>query len=73
MKTEYPTIGAEDPGLSTPEQEHRVAFYIKSFDYEFPDRQPWELEAACLQAYEELCDDRCREKLEARAREILLA
>lgn len=52
-------------------QEHAVKFFVKSFDYEFPDRPPQELEAACQQAFDELGKTQGREKLEARAREIL--
>ena len=52
-------------------QEHEVKYFVKSFDYEFPDRPPQELEAACQQAFDELGGAQGREKLEARAREIL--
>lgn len=67
------TQGSADRYFISPEQEHAVKFYIKSFDYEFPNRRPEELEAACQQAYLELGGVERREKLEARAREILLA
>lgn len=73
MNAELPTTRAAESTEPTHLQEHRVSFYIKSFDNEFPERPPQELEAACLQAYEEQGHVRCREKLEARAREILMA
>ena len=67
------TIGRADRYFVSEEQEHAVKFFIKSFDYEFPDRRPEELEAACEQAFHELGGVERRERLEARARELLLA
>lgn len=70
---------SDDPSIATAGdrktvangQEYEVRYFVKSFDHEFPDRRPEELEAACQQAFEELGNSRGREYLEARAREIL--
>lgn len=62
---------AADRRMVASGQEHEVRYFVKSFDHEFPDRRPEELEAACQQAFDELGTSCGREKLEARAREIL--
>ncbi|MEN3943208.1 hypothetical protein WJU23_18055 [Prosthecobacter sp. SYSU 5D2] len=73
MNANLPTNGSVERSFFSPEQEHSVKFFIKSFDYEFPNRRPEELEAACEQAFHELGGVERRDRLEARAREILLA
>jgi hypothetical protein len=72
MNANLPNNGSAMQSVFISEQEHSVKFFIKSFDYEFPNRRPEELEAACSQAFNELGGVERRERLEARAREIIL-
>ncbi len=67
--TEQTTVGSQS--FNDSEQEHAVRYYVKNFDQEFPDRPPQELEEACQKAYNEMGQSGDRNKLEARARQIL--
>lgn len=61
-------------GVIPPEGEldYEVRYYIKSFEREFPDRNPRELEDACQQAFNEFGQTENCDTLEAKARELLM-